>query len=167
MADGLLMVYTGNGPENNPSPLGQVFRALGRGLRVCVIAFGKESYGIAHLASEESLGSLLEYHPVGIEHHGDSIPSDSKSETTLQALQLVKEMVLSRNFQMIFLDRFTDLPIDNCYHAGDLVEILSKRPANLNVLVSGKSLPAELIDAADLVTRVQEIKGKSGAANGS
>jgi cob(I)alamin adenosyltransferase len=160
MADGLLMVYTGNGPEHNPSPLGQVFRALGRGQRVCVIAFGKESKGVAHLASEESFGDLLECYRVATGQQGDSVTGEPEGEAMRQAFRLVKQMMLSGRFQMLFLDRFTDLATDDSFDAGDLIQLLLERPTNLNVLISGKSLPTSLLEAADLVTRVEEIKGE-------
>lgn len=158
MADGLLMVYASANPENNTSPLGQVFRALGRGLNVCIVACGEDRYEISRLASQVDFGGLLECHPKP--SASDSIPTRGMPdpEEISRLIPVAEDAIQSDRFQLVVLDGLGDLIADGLVDSQDAVTLLSARPPHVHVLVTGMSVPDALRDVADLITQVQELK---------
>ncbi|MDQ7781429.1 MAG: cob(I)yrinic acid a,c-diamide adenosyltransferase [Desulfomonilaceae bacterium] len=152
MAEGLLMVYTGTDPENHYSPAGQYFRALGRGLRVCVIEFVARENGIGVSALQEAFEGRLKYHAAGPELSDESNPVAPRREQAVRALRAARDAIESGEFDMVLLDRLLDLTADGLVDSAEVMDVLSKRPPNLHIIVSGHSSPDELLQAADLVT---------------
>ncbi len=157
------MVYTGNGPENysSSSPLGQAFRALGRGLRVCLIEFVHRKRDTDFLALEEAFDGRLVYHSAEVKPDDDSIPAAHQRKNAVRALQLARRAIESDEFDMVVLDRLTDLMTLGLVDSREVLVILSARPRGLHIIISGHSVPDELCRATDLVTVVESAKPNS------
>lgn len=158
MKNGLLMVYTGNGKGKTTAALGQVFRALGHGMKVCVIQFIKGSWKYGELTSADRFEDLLEVHVRGRGFTWQSEDLEKDIEVARDAWEFAKERINSGRFDLVVLDELTYLMSYKMVDAEEVVAFLKARPADLHVVVTGRDAPELLMDAADLVTEMREIK---------
>ncbi len=160
---GLLIVHTGKGKGKSTAAFGLVARAMGNGMRVGVIQFVKGKW-------ETGERDILEHFPEQIEIHamgeGFSWETQDKARdiaAARKAWDKSKEMIeASRGpnpaFDMILLDelnivlRYDNLPLD------EIIETLANKPEDLHVIVTGRNAKDELIEIADLVTEMTQIK---------
>jgi len=157
---GLLMVNTGDGKGKTTAALGVLVRAAGRGLRCCLIQFMKsktDRYG-----EHESLAKL------GVEIHtmGDGFTWDTKDpaqdiETSEETWALCIEKMRSAEYELLVFDELVYV-LDYKFLAIDKVleeiKIVREKQPHLHLLLTGRNAPQELVDAADLVTEMKEIK---------
>jgi cob(I)alamin adenosyltransferase len=153
----LVVVNTGNGKGKTTAALGVLFRAWGRGLHVCMLQFIKSTtsnYGENKAAKKAgieivSLGG-------GFTWLSKDIEKDKALARELWAQ--CKEKIASGDYDVVALDEFTYplaygwLPVD------EVIAFLRERPARTHVIITGRDAPQELIDFADLVTEMREIK---------
>jgi cob(I)alamin adenosyltransferase len=158
MKNGLLMVYTGNGKGKTTAALGLVFRALGHGMKVCVIQFIKGSWKYGELTSADRFADLLEVHVRGLGFTWESEDLERDVEVARDAWEFAQETINSGKFDLVVLDELTYLTKYEMIDVEEVVAFLTARPANLHVIVTGRGAPQPLIDAADLVTEMREIK---------
>jgi cob(I)alamin adenosyltransferase len=155
---GLVILNTGNGKGKTTAALGMVMRAWGRGMRVGVIQFIKSEdadYG-EHRAARQMGFPLI---PTG---DGCIWQSKDIEETTRRARQgweLAKSYISSGEYDVIVLDEFT-FPLKEGWL--DIPTVITwlreNKPPDLHLVITGRDAPSELIDFADLVTEMKEIK---------
>jgi len=157
---GLLMVHTGNGKGKTTCALGLMMRAAGRGLSCCMIQFMKsrrDRYG--EHDSAEKLG--IEVHTMGDGFTWDTKNPEQDIKTARDTWQLCVEKLRSGKYDMLVFDELVYvlsygwLPVEEI-----LEEIRTARAAQpaLHIVVTGRDAPAAIIEAADLVTEMTEIK---------
>lgn len=155
---GLVHVYTGNGKGKTTACLGLAFRASGRGLRVVMLQFLKpaNSYG-EHLASEMIPNFTME--PMGADHMcGNEVSREEDIELTRKGLARAEEVLTSGDYDMVILDEINNSMAFKLLTPQELIAILEKRAPNTEVVLSGRGVPQEIIDYADLVTEMTLIK---------
>ena len=161
LSQGLLQVYTGEGKGKTTAALGQAWRALGAGLRVCFLQFlkgGLESSELRIAARFDPQLTFIHFdHPLTSLIFGGS-PSPQDREKVREAWQVAKAALANPDYDLVVLDE-----INNALHLGllDVGEVLSAlagRPAYQEVICTGRNGPAALIQAADLVTEMRAIK---------
>jgi len=157
---GLLIVHTGNGKGKTTCALGLMMRAAGRGLKCCMIQFMKsrnDRYG-EHVSAEK-LG--IEVHTMGDGFTWDTKNPDQDIKTARDTWGLCIEKLRSGDYDMLVFDElvyvlsYEWLPLDEILR--ELKAARASQPA-LHIVVTGRDAPAELIEAADLVTEMTEIK---------
>jgi cob(I)alamin adenosyltransferase len=157
---GLLMVHTGDGKGKTTCALGLMMRASGRGLRCCMIQFMKsrnDRYG--EHESAEKLG--IEVHTMGDGFTWDTKNPEQDRATARATWNLCIEKMRSGNYDMLVFDElvyvlsYQMLPLDEVL--SEVRSIRSEQPA-LHIVVTGRNAPSELIEAADLVTEMRDIK---------
>jgi cob(I)alamin adenosyltransferase len=157
---GLLMVNTGDGKGKTTAALGVLVRAAGRGMKCCLIQFMKsksDRYG-----EHESLETL------GVEVHtmGDGFTWDTKDraqdiKTSEETWELCVAKMRSEEYDLLVFDELVYV-LD--YKFLDLEKVLAEIRAvreaqpHLHIIATGRNAPPELIEAADLVTEMREIK---------
>jgi cob(I)alamin adenosyltransferase len=157
---GLLIVHTGNGKGKTTSALGLMMRAAGRGLKCCMVQFMKsrnDRYG-EHVAAEK-LG--IEVHTMGDGFTWDTKNPEQDIETARKTWNLCLEKMRSTDYDLLVFD---ELVYVLSYKMLPITEVLEEfravrdvQPA-LHIVVTGRDAPPELIEAADLVTEMVEIK---------
>lgn len=155
---GLIIVHTGNGKGKSTAAFGTLLRAWGRGFRVCVIQFIKAETG--------QWGEVKAAKKLGIEWHisGDGFTWLSKDldETTARAQkgwELAQEKIASGNYDLIVLDEFTyPLQFGWVDTAQVIAWLKAHKPAGLHLIITGRGAPAELVEYADLVSEMNEVK---------
>ncbi len=155
---GLVILNTGNGKGKSTSAFGILLRAWGRGFRVCVVQFIKAETGQwGEIKAAKKLG--IDWFTTG---DGFTWTSKNMDETVARALngwEIAKEKIISRNYEVIILDEFT-----YAMHFGwlDITQVIdwlkANKPEDLHLIITGRDAPQALIDYADLVTEMREIK---------
>jgi len=157
---GLVLVYTGDGKGKTTAALGLALRQVGWGRRVLVIQFMKGAgnvYG-ERIAAEKYL-PLLE-----IEQHGrDEFvnlgdPATVDKELAHKALGRAKEAFGSANYGMVVLDEVNVAVACGLVETSEVLALLKERPQELDVVLTGRYCPKEIMDAADTVSEVRELK---------
>jgi cob(I)alamin adenosyltransferase len=157
---GLLMVNTGHGKGKTTSALGLMMRAAGRGLRCCMIQFMKsrnDRYG-EHEAAEK-LG--IEVHTMGDGFTWDTKNPEKDRQTARETWQLCVEKMRSGEYDMLVFDEIVYVLSYGMLSTEEVLEeyrrVRADQPA-LHIVMTGRDAPEALIDAADLVTEMKEIK---------
>lgn len=154
---GLVIVNTGNGKGKTSAAMGVMLRAWGRDMRVTMLQFIKHS--TANFGEHRAARKIgLEMKPMG---DGFTWRSKDMEATKALALELwaeCKERILSGNYDLVVLDEFTYPLHYGWLPISDALDVLRSRPPGLHVIITGRYAPQELIDFADLVTEMREIK---------
>jgi cob(I)alamin adenosyltransferase len=157
---GLLMVNTGNGKGKTTAALGVLFRAAGRGMNCCMIQFMKsknDRYG-EHEACEQ-LG--IEVHTMGDGFTWDTNNPEQDIKTSEETWALCLEKMRSEEYDLVVFDELVyvlDYKFLNLQKVlAEIKEIRTRQP-HLHIIMTGRNAPPELIEAADLVTEMTEIK---------
>ncbi len=155
---GLLIVNTGDGKGKTTSALGTVLRAWGQGLRICVIQFIKAETGEwGEVKAARKLG--IEWHTLGDGFTWRSRDVDQTRARALEAWYLAQAKITSGQYDLIVLDEFTyPLSFGWLDAAGVVTWLEANKPVMLHLIITGRNAPAPLVDAADLVTEMREIK---------
>jgi cob(I)alamin adenosyltransferase len=157
---GLLIVHTGNGKGKTTCALGLMMRAAGRGLNCCMIQFMKsrnDRYG-EHVSAEK-LG--IEVHTMGDGFTWDTKNPEQDRSTARATWNLCLEKLRSGTYDLLVLDElvyvlsYGMLPVEEIVK--EFQGIRAAQPT-LHIVVTGRDAPPLLIDAADLVTEMREIK---------
>jgi len=157
---GLLMVNTGDGKGKTTASIGLLVRAAGRGLKCCMIQFMKsknDRYG-----EHESLEKLgVEVHTMGAGFTWDTQDKELDIATSRVTWELCVEKMRSEEYDLLVFDELVYV-LD--YGFLDIEEVLNEvreirvAQPHLHIVMSGRNAPQKLIDTADLVTEMREIK---------
>jgi cob(I)alamin adenosyltransferase len=157
---GLLMVHTGNGKGKTTAALGLLMRAAGRGLKCCMILFlksRKDRYG--EHESAEKLG--IEVHTMGDGFTWDTKNPEQDRKTARDTWALCVAKMRDGSYDMLVFDEmvyvlsYNMLPVEEVL--AEFREVRSAYP-RLHIVVTGRDAPQALIEEADLVTEMREIK---------
>jgi len=155
---GLVQVFTGNGKGKTTAALGTVVRALGHGLRVYIIYFmkGDYPYGERRVLSElsnvsfASFGSLEFVDPAHIK--------PEEIEQAEQALAAAREAMLSGSYDMVVLDEVNVAAAWKLVALDEVLRLISDKPANVELILTGRYADDRLVQRADLVTEMRHVK---------
>ncbi|WP_339170885.1 cob(I)yrinic acid a,c-diamide adenosyltransferase [Anoxybacillus sp. FSL W8-1294] len=158
----MVIVYTGDGKGKTTAAVGLAVRATGHGKKVIVIQFIKSPhrpYGEAKIFQQ--LGIAV--HQTGVGFTWTKTPSEHR-EALQKGWALAKECVQSGMYDVVILDELnvalaiTSFPIDDVLPLQDVVYTLVNKPAHTHVVVTGRGAKEEMIELADLVTEMKEVK---------
>ena len=159
LKQGFIQIYTGNGKGKSTAAIGQAVRAAGFGLRTYISQFMKE-YPYNELISLKHLSEWITVEQFG----GDAFvykkefPSDEELAKAKKGLQTAKEKMLSGEYDLIILDEAIIAVYFKLIQVEELVEIIKQKPQRVELVLTGRYCPQELIDLADLVTEMKEVK---------
>ncbi len=158
---GLVIVYTGDGKGKTTAALGMALRALGRGWRVLMVQFMKGTWHYAELDAAKRLAPDFEIVPMGKGFYkilDDKFSADEHCAAARAALDFARDKMLSGAYDLLILDEVNNAVSTGLLAPAQVLEFLDARPAEMNVVLTGRGAPPELIDRADLVTEMREIK---------
>lgn len=157
---GLLMVNTGNGKGKTTAALGVLVRAAGRELNCCMIQFMKaknDRYG-----EHESLEKLgVEVHTMGDGFTWDTQNPEQDIKTSEETWNLCVEKMRSEEYDLLVFDELVyvlDYKFLDLQKVLDEVKAIREKQPHLHIIMTGRNAPSELIEAADLVTEMTEVK---------
>ncbi len=161
MENGLIIVYTGNGKGKTTAALGLVLRAVGYGYKVSMIQFIKGSWHYGEMNSSKRLEPEFELIAVGKGFVGivdDKSPRSEHKKMAKEALLLSVEKILSKKYDIIILDEINYAINLGLIELSEVLKLLDKKPINLNLILTGNYAKKEIIERADIVTEMKEIK---------
>ena len=154
---GLLIVNTGDGKGKTTAALGLLFRAWGRGWKVCMYQFVKASTGKwGEIRAAQKIG--VEIIPMGDGFTWDSKDMEKTTALARECWELAKARILSGEYDIVFLDEMTYTFTYGWIDVNEVISVLRDRPPHVHVVITGRNAPPELIDAADLVSEVCKVK---------
>ena len=158
MKKGLLMVNTGNGKGKTTAALGLMFRAMGHGFKVCLIQFIKGTWKYGELDSAKRFNDMLDVHVLGKGFTWKTTDKEVHIEAGRKAWEAAKEVIGSGRYRLVVLDELTYLMKYQMVPEAQVVGFLKDRPEGLHVMVTGRDAPDSLVEEADLVTEMLEVK---------
>jgi len=153
----LVLVNTGEGKGKSTAAFGTAIRAVARGWKVGVIQFLKS--GEWHVG-EETVGKQLgiDWWALGDGFTWDSKDMEESEAIAREAWAVAKDKIRSADYELVILDEIT-YPINWGWIAlDDVLAAISARPDNVNLILTGRDAPVELIDVADTVTEMVKVK---------
>ena len=155
---GLVQVYTGNGKGKTSAAFGLVLRATGRGLKVCIIQFIKGGFDYGELYVADKLPGLkLKAFGRG-KFVSEKKPDKEDVDLAEEALKTAEEAVKSREYDVIVLDEVNVALNLKLIRTERVLQLIKEKPAQTELVLTGRKAPKEIIEAADLVTEMVEVK---------
>lgn len=153
---GYIQVYTGNGKGKTTAALGVALRAVCAGNRVFMGQFMK-GQNYSELKAPEYLPGLH------IEQFGDpnfckGEPSQSDYENAAKGLERLKEVLPGGEYDLVIMDEINTAMFFKILKVDAVLELLELKPEKVEVIMTGRYAPEEIIERADLVTEMKEIK---------
>jgi cob(I)alamin adenosyltransferase len=157
MSQGTVILLTGDGKGKTTSALGQVFRALGHGQKVCFLQFIKGEWATGEKKLSEQFGERLFFKTLG---KGFTWKGDLEEHIAAgrEAWQLSKEKVMSDEYDLVVLDELTSLIHYKVIPEEEVLELIKNRPRRLNLVVTGRQATERLIAVCDIVSEVRSLK---------
>jgi cob(I)alamin adenosyltransferase len=155
---GIVQVYTGDGKGKTSAAFGLALRALGRGLKVYIIQFIKGGFDYGELYIVDKLPNLkLRAFGKG-KFVLEKPPEIDDVKLAEEALALAEEVVKDGEYDVVILDEVNVALNLKLVEVGKVLELIRNKPKHVELVLTGRYAPEEIIAAADLVTEMREIK---------
>ena len=157
---GYVQIYTGNCKGKTTAALGLAFRAMGHGLKTYIGQFIKgHPYGEVKSAQMVAPYITIEQYGQGCLLLQDGeLPPAEDVDAGRKGLAIANEVLLSGGYDIVVLDEI----FTACYYqivtVDEILEIVRKKPPGMELILTGRHAPQEVIDVADLVTEMTEVK---------
>jgi cob(I)alamin adenosyltransferase len=157
-ATGLVQVYTGDGRGKTTAALGQAIRAAGQGIDVYIIQFmkGWPHYGELTALQHQPHITLRQFGRACFVDRQHPDPSDRRMAH--EALTHARQVVQAGAHSLVILDE-VNVALDwGLIELSDVLDLIASRPKHVELVLTGRGAPPRLIEAADLVTEMREVK---------
>ncbi|MEO9526537.1 cob(I)yrinic acid a,c-diamide adenosyltransferase [Roseibium sp.] len=156
---GLLIVHTGKGKGKSTAGFGMVFRSLGHGHRIGVVQFVKGRIETGERMALERFSDLVTIKRMGEGFTWETQDRQRDIDAAREAWEVAKQMITSGDYRLVLCD---ELNIVLRYDYLDIAEVVdflkNEKPEDVHVVITGRNAKDELIDIADLVTEMTQIK---------
>jgi len=160
LPQGMIQVYTGNGKGKTTAALGLACRAVGHGYKVFMIQFMKGNIDYGELETARNLAPYLTIKQMGREcfvsrEHPD--PEDIR--LAQEALALATEVIAGGEYDIVILDEINVAMDFGLINTQEVIQLMTEeRPSHMELILTGRYAPKEIIERADLVTEMVEVK---------
>jgi len=155
---GLVQVYTGNGKGKSSAAFGLALRAIGRGLKVYIIQFIKGGFDYGELYLVDKLPNLT----LKAFGRGKFVmakpPEKEDIKLAGEAFKLAKKVVESGEYDIVILDEINVALNLKLINLEKVLELIKNKPKHVELILTGRYASKEIIEAADLVTEMKEVK---------
>ena len=155
---GLLIVHTGKGKGKSTAAMGLALRCIGHGMPVGIVQFVKGVWETGERTVLEKFPDLVTIKAMGEGFTWDTQDRERDIAAARKAWEMAKQMIADPRYKMVILDelnivlRYDYLPIE------EIMETVRNKPRDLHLVITGRNAKEELIEAADLVTEMTQIK---------
>jgi cob(I)alamin adenosyltransferase len=155
---GLLIVHTGKGKGKSTAAFGMIFRHVGHGMRSGVVQYVKGGWGTGERTVLENFPDLVTIKAMGEGFTWETQDKDRDIAHARAAWEESKRMIADPTYRMVLLDelnivlRYDYLPFE------EVMAVLKARPLDKHIVITGRNAREELIEIADLVTEMEQVK---------
>jgi cob(I)alamin adenosyltransferase len=156
-AKSLVIVNTGDGKGKSTAAFGVMIRGVARGWKVAVLQFIKSG---DWKVGEESIGRQLgvDWQALGGGFTWDSSNLDQDKAAAREAWAIARRTIEAGEHQLVILDELTYLMTWEWIDTDEVIEVITHRPPKVSIVVTGRDAPRALIDIADTVTEMRQVK---------
>lgn len=153
-------MYTGDGKGKTTSAIGLATRALGHGQKVCYCSFHKnpEKYGYNEMQSLRKLGAEVYNFAKGHPHLNRSLDPDVIREEVHAGAGRVKNEFFTQGYDLLLMDEILIAVRDGYFEEELLLDLIRSKPANLELVLTGRGATQPVMDLADYVSEIRKIK---------
>jgi cob(I)alamin adenosyltransferase len=156
--EGLVQVYTGDGKGKTTAALGLALRACGHGLSVYMIQFMKGDIEYGELKAAQWIPNLTIIQ-FGRPDFVDKVnPEEVDIDFANKALEHAKDIISSGNHDIVILDELNVALDFKLVDLKDVLTLMDSKPKNMELIITGRNAPKEILNRADLVTNMENIK---------
>lgn len=155
---GLLIVHTGKGKGKSTAAFGMIFRALGHGMRVAVIQFVKGARQTGERSLLEKFPDLVTIRAMGEGFTWETQDRERDIAHARAAWDEARRLIADPSIAMVLLDELNIVLRYDYLPLAEVLEVLKSKPQTKHVIVTGRNAREELIELADLVTEMEQIK---------
>jgi cob(I)alamin adenosyltransferase len=156
---GFIQIYTGNGKGKTTAALGIALRAAGQGLNVLILQFMKRQKNIGEIRILESA-----HLPIKIEQYGRRVFFKSRTcepmdiHMAQKGLEAFQKAMRGGEYDLIVLDEINMAIYFGLLNLKEVIRAVENKPPDLHLILTGRGAKTELIEIADLVTEMREVK---------
>jgi len=156
---GYIQVYTGSGKGKTTASLGLAVRAAGHGLKTVIIQFMKGWIDYGELAGVRMLAPHVEIHQVGRDTFVNrKNPDPEDIRLALEGWKLASGIISGRKADIVVLDEINCAMDFGLLPVGEVLEAIKGKPDGMELVLTGRGAPPEILEAADLVTEMRQIR---------
>jgi len=155
---GIVHVYTGDGKGKTTAALGLGLRAVGHGLKVYMIQFMKGGISYGEYKAVEHLPNFKIVQFGRPELVNPSNPKEEDIKAAKSAIEHARQVVMSGEYDVVILDEVNVALDFNLVAIDEVMDLIKNKPEHVELVLTGRYAPVEVIRAADLVTFMREVK---------
>ena len=155
---GLLVVHTGKGKGKTTAAMGIVARCIGHGMKVGIVQFVKGKWETGERVVLERFPDLVTMTAMGEGFTWETQDRARDIAAATAAWERAKEMINDPDNKLVLLDEINIVLRNDYLDISEVAAFLKNKPADIHVICTGRNAKPELIEAADLVTEMTEIK---------
>ena len=159
LSKGYIQVYTGNGKGKTTAALGQALRAAGSGLKTFIVSFMKD-FAYGELKSIKQLSQWIRLEQYGNDNFvfKKKPPTEIDLKAAQEGLQKAREAMLGGEYDIVIMDEVCVAVYFGLLETEAIVSVLKEKPPSVELILTGRYCPEELIEQADIATEMVEIK---------
>ena len=154
---GVVILLTGDGKGKTTSGLGQTFRALGYGWKVCFLQFIKGEWPTGEKKLAEKFAGQLFFKSLGKGFTWEGELAEHV-KANREAFAFAREKIMSDEYDLVVLDELTYLVRYEIVKEEEVLELINQRPPRLHLMITGRNASPGLIEACDIVSEVKPLK---------
>ena len=160
MKKGLIIIFTGKGKGKTTAAMGQALRAVGQGLKVLMLQFIKGTWDYGELESIKRLEPDFEIQPLGkgFIRSNSKLDENEARENVNQSWKQARNDILSDKYDMIILDEINYVISYGLLPVEEVLALFEEKPDRLHLILTGRDAHQSIVERADLVTEMNEIK---------
>ena len=160
MKKGLIIIFTGKGKGKTTAAMGQALRAVGQGLKVLMLQFIKGTWDYGELESIKRLEPDFEIQPLGkgFIRSNSKLDENEALENVTQSWKQARNEILSDKYDMIILDEINYVISYGLLPVEEVLTLFEEKPDRLHLILTGRDAHQSIVERADLVTEMNEIK---------
>lgn len=158
---GLVQIYTGEGKGKSTASLGLTLRAIGNGLKVTYVFFFKnfKTYPTGEISILEKLGVKYYNFAQDIPLFNATVTPEMVREECLKGIRFIKEMIFeSETPDLLIIDEINNAIPGGYLYEREILDLISSKPVNLELVLTGRGTTHAINEAADLVSRIEKVK---------
>lgn len=157
---GKIQVYTGNGKGKTTAAIGLSIRAAGRGWKIYIAQFMKQGDYGEIIFLKKYLSKFITIEQFGLPgfHSSSAGVTPEERQAALIGVAAIQNALLGRKYDLIILDEINVLLHFKIIETATILELLAQKPPDVEMVLTGRYAPPEILKLADLITEMKEVK---------